>query len=399
MLLIITIILILSTFLPGISTPDELEHAINDANNRDMLAYVSNEDQLMLYDPHDRTETKLLDGVRSFVLGRDGRVAYRNQDQTDHNLYVFDPSTQSLDVITISQNPAAVLYSLAWSPDGHYLALGAYEHEVEHALYVWDGETTTNIMPENGLDTAVTFYADWSYDGRLAFTIQYGWSNLATPAEIYVWDGETTTNLSQNPEAWDGSTSWSKNGQLMFSSYRDAAEGGIYVWDGVSYKDGSPDTDSFIQLAPELEPTYALWLDDGLIGFTSHPDASPSGTKEIILWDLEAQAIVQRYPVSSENAWSSLAEGGQVILSSHLASGVPSYYLDVENTEGEILFSTIVGEFSWSSSGYLAYCRIDKDRGWVLSIWNGDETWDIARVSYRPVQWQNGQQTFSCNNG
>ncbi len=390
--------LILSMFLSRIDAQDELDSATNNIDNsHDRLAYVSADDDLMLYDPGDRTETKLLDNVKDFVLGQDGRIAFIKQEDPD--LYIFDPSTPAQTPINISQNPSANSYPLAWSPDGHYLAFSSREESGDNVLYVWDGETTINIMPEDRLNHADTFYTYWSYDGRLAFTIQYGWSNLDTPPETYLWDGNATTDLSQNPAGWDSAASWSRNGQLMFGSQRND-ENGVYVWDGVSFKDGSPDIDSFIRIAPELKPDYATWTNDGFIGFTVYPDSSPSGMKEIVVWDLKSEAIVKEFPISSDNAWSWLAEGGQMILSSQLASGIPSYNLDVENTEGKILFNTHTGEFSWSSDGYLAYCGIDEDsRSRILSLWNGKETWVVAIVSYKPARWQRGNHTFSCNNG
>jgi WD40 repeat protein len=395
-LLPIGIMLISSLFLSSTSAQDEPE---NNADSRDMLAYVSDDGHLMLYDPRDRTEITLLDNIQGFELGRDGRVAFTRPDENDPDLYVFDPSTPNVAPINITQNPAAVNYPIAWSPDGRYLAFGSYQDSDDQSLYVWYGETTTNIMPDNGLDTADIFYVDWSHDGRLVFTIQHGWSSLDIPSEIYVWDGNTTTNLSQNPEASDGAGSWSRDGQLLFGSQRDE-EGGLYVWDGVSFKDSSPDVDSFIRLAPELEPTRARWTDDGLIAFTAYSDPPYGGTKAIILWDIESESVVKQFPISSENEGGSwLAEGGQVILSSHLASGSPSYYLDIENTEGQILFSTVTGELSWSGDGYLAHCGLDEGRVWLLSIWDGEESWLVAKVGYTPVQWQNGGNTFSCNNG
>jgi hypothetical protein len=388
----IGIMLISSLSLSSIGAQDEVD-------NSDMLAYVSDEGDLILYDPRDRTGITLLDNIRGFELGRDGRVAFIRPDENDPDLYVFDPSTPALPPINITQNPDVKHFPIAWSPDGRYLAFGSYQDSDDQSLYIWDGETTTNIMPDNGLDTADIFYVDWSYDGRLVFTIQHGWSSLDIPSEIYVWDGSSTTNLSQNPEASDGAGSWSRGGQLLFGSQRDE-EGGLYVWDGVSFKDGSPDVDSFIRLAPELEPTRASWTDDSLIAFTAYSEPPYGGTKAIILWDIESESVVKQFPISSENEGGSwLAEGGQVILSSHLASGAPSYYLDVENTEGQILFSTVTGELSWSADGYLAYCGLDEGRVWLLSIWDGEESWLVAKVSYRSVQWQNGGNTFSCNNG
>jgi WD40 repeat protein len=411
-LLLIGITLLSSLFISRISTQDEPEIEANSADNPDMLAYVSADDHLMLYDPRDRTETTLLENVRNFVLSREGRVAFTRLDDTE--LYVFDPSTPALDPINISQNPDELVYPLGWSPDGRYLAFASFREgsgysdniwiafgsyiagSRDQSLYVWDGETTTNIMPETTLATANVFFIDWSYDGRLAFTVQHGWSDSDIPSETYVWDGSETTNLSQNPEYWDGVGSWSRSGQLLFASQRDD-ENGIYVWDGVSFRDGSPDVDSFIRVAPELQLTDATWTDEGFVAFTLY--TVTTGTKEITLWDLETREAVRRIPVSSVDSFSRLTEDGQVILSSQLASGLPSYYLDIENTKGEILFSTHTGEFSWSSSGYLAYCEFGEDRNWVLSMWDGEETWAIANVSYRPAQWQNGRDTFSCNSG
>ncbi|MBC7870192.1 MAG: WD40 repeat domain-containing protein, partial [Chitinophagaceae bacterium] len=250
-LLAVGIALILSAFLFSIAAQDEPDNAVNNAINSDRLAYVSDEGHLILYDPNDRTKTTLLENVRNFALSRDGRITFTKLDETDTDLYVFDPSTPALSPINISHNPAANTYPLAWSPDGPYLAFVSYQDSQDQSLYVWDGETTTNIMPDNELYTAVAFYVHWSNDGRLAFTFQHG---LSKPPEIYLWDGNTTTSLSQNPEGWDGAASWSMTGQLMFVSYRDE-EGGIYVWDGMSFRDGSPDIETFILLAPELQPT------------------------------------------------------------------------------------------------------------------------------------------------
>jgi hypothetical protein len=397
-LLPVGIVLMLFAFLSTINAQNQVEYGMKDADNsRDKLAYVSNDGHLMLYDPHDHSETTLLDNVQSFVIGRDGRIAFTKQDENNPDLYVFDPSTPTVAPINISQKPSTNTYPKAWSSDGRHLAFVSSQGD-DLLLYVWDGKTTTNIMPDNALDNAAAFYVDWSNDGRLAFTIQYGWSNLDIPPEIYLWDGNTTTSLSQNPKGWDGTAEWSMTGQLMYGSQRDT-EDGIYVWDGVSFKNGSPNIDSFIRIAPELKPTYATWTEDSLIGFTSYPDSSPSGRKEIVLWDLESKCIVKQFPISSDNAWSWLAEGGQIVLSSHLASGIPSYKLDVENTGGKILFSTGTGEFAWSSDGYLAYCGIEEGMSRKLSIWDGEKTFVVATVSYRPVQWQNGRNTFSCNNG
>ncbi len=396
-LLPIGIMLMSSLFLSTISAQDEVD-------NPDMLAYVSEEGHLMLYDPRDRTETKLLENVDTFLLARDGRVAFTRPDENDTDLYVFDPSTPDLDPINISQNPAVGHYPVAWSPDGRYLAFASFTQSGDYApymlilqgqylalnteqtLYVWDGETITNIMPDDLLAPAESFSVDWSDDGRLAFNIEYDRYGNNPPAEIYLWDGSTTTNLSQSPDGWEGDLSWNKDGQLIFFSQQNE-DGGTYVWDGLSFKDGSPDVDSFVPIAPDLKPGYVTWLDDGLIGFTIYSGPPSSITKEIIVWDMEREAIIRQFPVSSEYFYSRLSDDGQVILSTQLASGLPSEYLDIENTEGEILFSTHTGNYAWSSDGYLAYCEWEGGMKWILTLWNGEETWAVATLNNKPVHW------------
>ena len=249
---------------------------VSEADREDRLAYVSADDRLMVYDPRARTETALLDGVQEFVMGRDGRVAFTRLDESDPGLYVFDPATSAIALIasgsmTTGEDPAMRNHPRAWSPDGRHLAFTTNQDRNDQTLFLWDGETLIDVMPDNGLGSAAHFFVTWSQDGRLAFTVTHGWSSLDIPEEIYVWDGNATFNLSQNPDGWDSTARWSENGQLMFSSRRDG-EDGIYVWDGVSFKDGVPDVNTFIRVAPELQPVDPTWTADGLVGFTTYLD-------------------------------------------------------------------------------------------------------------------------------
>lgn len=391
----------------------DLAYVIGNGDRHDKLAYISQDDQLILYDPVERIENALLDNVSGFVLSRDGRVAFTKLD--DNDLYVFDTTQPDNDPINISQTHDVFEYPLAWSPNGRYLAFGSFTESSGYppniwiyqgsytsdseglSLYVWDGETNINAMPDQPLDRVDNARVDWSHNGQLAFTLEHSWSEDDVPAEIYLWDGHNTTNISQNPNGYDGGAQWSNDGKLLFGSHRGNEEG-VFVWDGTSFANGVPDASTFIQIAPELQPSRVTWTEDSLVAFVVYTDTTIPA-KTLIQWDTESQAVVKEMPVSSQNAWSWLAEGGQVILSSHLASGIPSVYLDVENTVGEIVFSEHVGEFAWSASGYLAFCGIEERYSRLLSIWNGEESWIVARTSYRPVQWQNGDKVFSCNNG
>lgn len=295
----ITIVLILFVLLWGNGLLRAPGFEVNTSDDRDMLGYVSNEEHLILYDPLTRIKTTLHEDVNSFVLGRDGRVAFTKSDVADANVYVFDPAAPSAAPVNISQNPDARHKPLAWHPNGQYLAYTSYIGEndassyefidaIDHTLLIWDGEMTRDAMLE---------------DGQPAFTIV---------SRSYLWDN---------------------------------------VPPRVQWHVGSD-----IITAPS-----SYWEDDHLIGLT---------------------------------------EEGQVRFSFTLASGLPSSHLRARNAEGRTLFRAEVGSVAWSRDGYLAYCRFDGlTRDWILSLWNGRANWDVARTSYKPVQWRNGDSVFSCNSG
>lgn len=393
LLLTIALMLILAALLIFSRSDSETEYAANIASeDTDMLAYVSGDNNLLLYNPRTRTATKLLDNVDNFLIAHDGRVAFSPLDNGD--IYIVDPAVPNDSPINITQNADTGHHPIAWSPDGRYLAFSSQQDRREQALYVWDGETIRNIMPENNPSATYPFYVDWSNTGQLAFTVRDN-----NPSEIYVWDGNRTFNLSQNPDSSDWSVSWNSDGQLLFTSYQDR-DSNTYVWDGISFDGETPDVDTFTTIDTGEYSTSVTWTEDGNIMYTLSPAETHSGTPEIILWDLESQSIVEQFSALSSSSW--LVDDNQLIISSGLASGLPAFYLDVTDIEGQILFSEITGEFSWSTDGYLAYCLIDRenrDRGWILSIWDGEETWAVTDTYYKPIQWQSEQHTFSCNAG
>jgi hypothetical protein len=47
----------------------------------DVLFYVTQDDALMVYNPHTRTEEKLLENVQGFSPNPDGRIAYTRTDE------------------------------------------------------------------------------------------------------------------------------------------------------------------------------------------------------------------------------------------------------------------------------------------------------------------------------
>ena len=114
-------------------------------------------------------------------------------------------------------------------------------------------------------------------------------------------------------------------------------------------------------IAPEIDYDQASWVDHLTISFMVNSESSPSANKEIVLWDIPTETVINRYAVSSSNFFSWLAEGGEFILSSHLASGILQFILILRPLMARYCLVNHVGEYSWLPSGFLAYCGIDED--------------------------------------
>ncbi len=197
-LLVAMVILLVAFFWRKIFQPDP-GYEVNTSENRDMLSYLSNEGQLILYDPLTRRQTVLLEGVSSYVLSWDGRVAFTRLDERYSDVYVYDPATPSVEPINISQEPTKNHRPLAWHPNGQYLAYASFFYlndaprrgsmnDIDHTLLIWDGETTQDAMLE---------------DGQPAFSIDSRWIWDDVPPRI-----EWHIDSDEIPEAssyWEGS--------------------------------------------------------------------------------------------------------------------------------------------------------------------------------------------------
>jgi len=93
MALLLAILVLLSVLASPTIAIDSLTSApFTTLDGHDMLGYLSDTASLVLYDPRTRTETTLLENIRTFRLSRDGRVAFVNVEPDDRSIYVIDPS-------------------------------------------------------------------------------------------------------------------------------------------------------------------------------------------------------------------------------------------------------------------------------------------------------------------
>ncbi len=380
---------------------DMLAHAHTQTDsNQDMLAYViynfdGEPTPLMLYDPRARDSTDLFEGftVHPFVpmyfsgltYSTDARLAFSSYHEGNADIYVLDARSGDRSPVNITQSSTIDEYVLAWSPDGRFLAFESHDND-NTLIFVWDGITAINITPEDMPSAAERYRTAWSQDGRLAFTIWFGFEPDDPPDEIYLWDGTATTNLSQNPTGNDTFPAWSADGQLAFlSSY------GILVWDGVSVKNEAPDRDSFIHAAQGLTAYYSAptWTNDGLLAFVS--TIPPDTHAQIYVWDGHTATNISQNPTlhNGNPRWSG---DGRWAFVTFFSREQLVYVRDADNRT----LLTVEGQYgpAWSPSGYLLFCR----PGWILYMWDGREIIEVAQGRDIWAQW-NGGSSILCSSG
>ncbi len=366
----------------------------------DVLAYTVNsgsiegKTDLMLYEPLSRSRSLLRSNVEHghFKLSKNRQLAFSSTKDGNTDIYVTDTQQSDQILINISQASDAYDYPLGWSLDGKYLAF-ASRTAGDKSIYIWDSEKTTNITPPNTNPVSRYFSDDiaWNTKNELAFTI---WQpTRADGSEIYYWDGREIIDISQTPFGGDNSPVWNTNGQLAFSSLRNGKYD-IFVWDAMSFKNNQVDTDSFINIAPELTDYMSSpnWTNKGLLAFNA--TGADDSHVQVYVWNGQTVTNISQNP-DLHNGFPTWSADGRWAFSTFWSSKQLVYVKDVNN---QTIFTT-EAEYppAWSSDGNLAYCKRGP-KGWELSVWDGktiskvSEGWDIS------AQWSSGSSVF-CSSG
>src|SRR6266536_3324950 len=118
-----------------------------------------------------------------------------------------------------------VVYSLAWSPDGKHIASGGDKKTIQ----VWDATTGNLRLTYKGHSSSVNTIA-WSPDGQ--FIASGGGDGMGKEQAMHLWDA-VTGNLKLT--YWGharviNAIAWSPDGQLIASG----GEYGVDLWDAVT---------------------------------------------------------------------------------------------------------------------------------------------------------------------
>ena len=369
-------------------------------NNTDLLAYSTYEfdgkRSVMLYDPSNNASTQVLTmtGFLNIALSSNRDVAYSPTVEGRATVHLSNALAPGRTTTIIRGNPNANEYPLSWSRDGRYLAIASYADVVK--LLIYDGSNIIDITPKSD-DALTRLYAGeiaWSADNRLAFTLWFdpSYPKIGDPSEIYVWNGKSTINLSQNPTGRDESPTWHVDGRLAFLSEREG-EYDVFIWDGVSLKNGSPDIDTYVNVSPELTAyySYPAWTNDGSIAFATN--GLQYNHVQIYEWDGKTSSNLSQNP-ELNNGSQTWNVDGRWAFSTFFSSRQLVYVRDADN---RTLYSDEGQWPRWSADGYLIFCRWSR-QGWSLLMWDGRQTREIVQGREIWAQWQSGA-TLTCTDG
>ncbi|MBK9751504.1 MAG: PD40 domain-containing protein [Chloroflexi bacterium] len=374
--------------------------SISSQSNGDVLIYsleAGEQTIFNVYDPVSNTSAPLIKidaPYSASSVGSHGVLAVSWQDNGDIYLVPIDALEHSLTNITYT--PDADEFPAAWSPDGHYLAYTSYRADDDIRLYVWDGDTTLDVTPTD-FDALIVSYEDvgWDAAGRLVFTV-FAPFNQRQPSsnasEIYLWDGNTTVNVSQNPTGEDRFAAWSADGRLAFLSAR-GANYDIWVWDGVSYRNGFPDATTYTNVEPELTDYFSGpgWTSDGRVAFL----ASPGRHAQVYVWDGQTATDMSQNPDLHNGGAVWNADGRWAFVTFFS----PEQLLYVRDSNNETLLVTD-GQYApaWSAAESLAFCDYQRP-DWTLKVWNGSEVIPVAEGNLIYAQWQQTGNSVVCWSG
>lgn len=166
----------------------------------------------------------LLSGHTGVVIGIGWNATgqYIASSEWNNAIRLWDATSGvCLKVIQDPDDSGNFFDSLAWSPDGHTLAVGTYRQGV----LVWGLTVGHQRWPGQKVDTWIRHVA-WSPDGSLL-------AGGGADGSVYVWDTASGTLLHRlaGHQSTITSVAWSPNGAQLASGSSSQAGGELFLWE------------------------------------------------------------------------------------------------------------------------------------------------------------------------
>jgi len=382
--LLFMVICLALTLIPPHST------TVNAADADNLLVYTAKgfgkATTTFLYDSNTDTRTPLIseDGPLWAVFSTSGVLAY--SAGTQGHIYVLNTTAPRRSPVDITPNDVTDPSPLGWSPDGRYLAFATHKR-----IYIWDGVSSLDITPLELVALTGRYEAAWSKSGQLAFAFDYRhtYPSERDFSKIFVWNRRSTFELLHNLLSYEYAPAWSGDEQLAFLT----EQGGsidIYVWDGISFKDGRPNPSTMLNVAPEITAYYSfpIWTNANQLSFISQTEDDTDA--QIYLWDGKKATNISQNPTmnNGSQSWNSK---GQWAFATFFSPGDWVYVRDAQN---KTILKVEGKSPTWGPNDDLLFCT-KRGSYWVLSLWDGRAVKQIVSGNEIFAGWRGGAN-ISC---
>jgi Tol biopolymer transport system component len=389
-------------------------HQIAAQGELDVLVYsVWNYDQagerLFKYEPATG-ETTLLYESNSwlhFALSKHGRIVISTDWRWHNNGEMFSLDTLSNGTTPVNFTSVVGMrgYPLGWSPDGEDLVFASWRigndsrHGEDLRLYMWHGETVSDITPNFGNGIVDQYHRlDWSSDGRLLFSVSYSYAS-SEREELptrFLWDGTKIIPVDDILWGIPGGPIWSPSDELIFG--RTVGRGiEIITWDGVSYWEGIPVTESmFIPVPRMVLYSPIIWTPEGHMVFGAQ--SAEDTHVQLYLWDGQTVTNISQNP-DAHNGSARWSDDGYWAFGTYFS---PQHTIFIRNVDNKTVHTLQASSGpAWSLTKELVFCRYDdtaEDGSWGLFMWSAAGVIELARGAEIYAHWQSGQETV-CSSG
>lgn len=277
---------------------------------------------------------------------------------------------------------SSAAFAIQSEPSGDLLVYSVGVSGDYHTTHLYDpAAQDQTVILEDYHATSLKF----SVDGRLAFANFHDRTSELYMVDLVQGDSPINLNDSLNMDAYAVPLDWSPNGSLLAFYTQSDDERRLYIWDGTSALDVTPEG-----VAKDVAWYEIAWSHDGHLAITAQyefgyePDRS-----EIFAWDGKTTFNLSRNPGRRDSgaAWSN---DGRLAFISAQTDWNNLYIWDPQQDTKPIyvpvsanLYITTF-DLTWTNDGRLAFSAQGlEDNEYQVYLWDGENAVDFTQVPTR----------------